>query len=162
LTKITFHTIYSGKLIVTKEKDSEFMYMDLPIGKPEKVNLDEEVVKEICSLIKLDYNSIKEIQCCGITKKLLIQVEHPDHIDKLSPDFQNLEKINFKYSEKVIKGLIITSLPRDSKKYEKYDFVSRYFAPWNGINEGIFILIMFKILLLGLLIPFLDLIGKIS
>ena len=32
--------------------------MDLPIGKPEKVKLEEDVVKEICKYIKLDYNSI--------------------------------------------------------------------------------------------------------
>ncbi len=43
------------------------------------------------------------------------------------PDFNLLEKMDFGIE---VKGLIVTS-PGD----QRYDFYSRYFAPWVGINE---------------------------
>jgi len=38
-----------------------------------------------------------------------------------------------------VKGIIITLKPNEKDdlfdKFASYDFISRYFAPWNGINE---------------------------
>jgi PhzF family phenazine biosynthesis protein len=46
-----------------------------------------------------------------------------------SPDFQALEKIEFGL-EPVVKGVSLNTNDSD-----EYDIVSRYFTPWNGINE---------------------------
>ena len=35
----------------------------------------------------------------------------------------------------VIKGLIVTMKGKVAGNYPQYDFVSRYFAVWNGISE---------------------------
>lgn len=55
---------------------------------------------------------------------LLVEMDKPDAVENYIPDFQKLAGLSFQ-------GLIITARGTDNK----YDFVSRYFAPQAGINE---------------------------
>jgi PhzF family phenazine biosynthesis protein len=54
----------------------------------------------------------------------LVEVESEDVVRKTAPDFAQLATIE-------VRGVIVTSRAATAQ----YDFVSRFFAPWAGINE---------------------------
>ena len=54
----------------------------------------------------------------------LVEVESEDDVRSMTPDFARLAKIE-------VRGVIVTA--RSSSP--NYDFVSRFFAPWAGIDE---------------------------
>jgi PhzF family phenazine biosynthesis protein len=56
--------------------------------------------------------------------RYLIEVDTEEAVHKLNPDFYSLKKLPER-------GVVVTSTSFSSK----YDFVSRYFAPWVGIDE---------------------------
>lgn len=56
--------------------------------------------------------------------KHLLQVNDEDILNTISPDFSRMLNLPGR-------GVIVTSLAKDIH----YDFVSRYFAPWVGVNE---------------------------
>lgn len=56
--------------------------------------------------------------------RVLIEVENEDILLAIDPDFNKLKKLNER-------GVVITSVA----KSKDTDFVSRYFAPWDGVNE---------------------------
>ncbi len=61
------------------------------------------------------------------TKKLLVHVAETAEVTRLAPDFQRLVATA---SIEEIRGVIVTAAGD-----APYDFISRYFAPWVGINE---------------------------
>jgi len=61
------------------------------------------------------------------TAKLLVEFEQASIIKELKPDFKRLLSLKTNYE---IRGLIATARGNDG-----YDIVSRYFAPWVGIDE---------------------------
>lgn len=66
---------------------------------------------------------------CIVEKKknrmdYLIVVDSEETVRNLQPDFNRLSKVN-------IRGVIVTSLSQS----RDYDFVSRFFAPFSGVNE---------------------------
>ncbi|AKI98257.1 PhzF family phenazine biosynthesis protein [Kosmotoga pacifica] len=61
------------------------------------------------------------------TAKLLVEFEQVSIIRKLKPDFKRLLSLKSDYE---IRGLITTA-----RGNGEYDIVSRYFAPWVGIDE---------------------------
>lgn len=61
------------------------------------------------------------------TAKLLVEFEHVFIIEELKPGFKKLLSLKTDYE---IRGLIATARGNDG-----YDIVSRYFAPWVGIDE---------------------------
>jgi PhzF family phenazine biosynthesis protein len=54
----------------------------------------------------------------------LVEVESEDVVRKMAPDFARLALIE-------VRGVIVTAKSANPQ----YDFVSRFFAPWAGINE---------------------------
>ena len=54
----------------------------------------------------------------------LVEVESDEELRKVAPDFAQLGRIE-------VRGVIVTSRSASPQ----YDFVSRFFAPWAGINE---------------------------
>jgi PhzF family phenazine biosynthesis protein len=58
---------------------------------------------------------------------LLIHLPSEEILKNLRPDFENMKSVRMKED---IGGVIVTSLG-----HPPYDFVSRFFAPWIGINE---------------------------
>jgi PhzF family phenazine biosynthesis protein len=125
---IDFTTNVSGILKVKKSSDGGYQ-MDFPLGNPVHVKPDPSVLDEIAKLMNFDVKRVVDVWACSKTRKLLIEVDGIDVLPSLKPDFTNLCRIKFGL-EAEIKGVMITT-----KGDEKFDFYTRYFAPWVGIPE---------------------------
>ena len=115
--EITFDT-RSGKLVAKREKDG--ICLDFPANPPVPHTSDPDY------LTALGLMECEDMQLAKSAKKLLIRVGHEDIVQKLEPDFQQMLAVE---SAEAVMGIIVTS------KSASYDFVSRFFAPWIGINE---------------------------
>ena len=126
IDEIVFETKVAGELKIRKCNEKGRLQMDFPMGNPNPISLDDEILAEIRLKLNLT-QEILAIQLCRKTKKLLLHLSSVD--DCIKPQ-QNLTEINFDSSIKpFIRGIIVTG-PEVSS-----DFSSRYFAPWNGILE---------------------------
>lgn len=101
----------SGELPVTKSKG--WYTLDFPLN-----SFYEEVVPSSQLIVGLKQNVKKVFK--GMDT--IVLMENEDEILAVQPDFEVLAKID-------TRGVVITA-PSD-----KYDFVSRFFAPKHGINE---------------------------
>lgn len=72
-------------------------------------------------------SDFEEAQISRKAKKLLINLAREEAVRRLKPDFKRLKTIR---TTDEILGIIATA-----KGEPPYDFVSRFFAPWIGINE---------------------------
>jgi PhzF family phenazine biosynthesis protein len=113
---ITFHT-KSGELYAHRAGDG--ILMDFPRNDPFPVPILPEINEA------LGVSPI-ETQFSDSNMKLLVEVESEDEVRKISPNFQKLLECQKPYDWY---GIIVTS------RSHEYDFISRYFAPWRGINE---------------------------
>lgn len=68
-----------------------------------------------------------DIQYGEQTRSLLIRLPSQKEVHSLAPDYQSMKSISI---ESDISGVIITADGSPT-----YDFISRFFAPWVGINE---------------------------
>ena len=126
INELIFETKNAGELKVKKYDNQGRLQLDFPMGDPQPVELDSEIINEI----KLKLNITQDIlatQLCKRNKKLLIHLSCMN--DTLQPQ-QNLTELNFHPSiHPFIRGIIVTT------KSTTIDFISRYFSPWNGILE---------------------------
>ena len=97
--------------------------MNFPPGIP----VEEEVDEIFIEALGIDANNVKGIHYDPETENLLIELEHEDHVQTLAPDYGKLKLL--KHS-KPLGGIIVTAASET-----EHDFVSRYFAPWVGIDE---------------------------
>jgi len=77
-----------------------------------------------------DSEKVDEVLVARRAKKLLIRMKpgfSEEDLKALNPDFSAMKS---SHDGSVIKGIIVTTQGEN-----QYDFFSRYFAPWNGINE---------------------------
>ena len=126
--ELIFETKRAGELKVKKFDDQGRLQLDFPLGDPQPIELDNRILNEIKSKLNLTQD-ILDIQLCKRTKKLLLQI--PFINEAIKPQ-QSLTEINFDPSiQPFIRGIILTSKSTSST----VDFLSRYFAPWNGILE---------------------------
>jgi len=116
--EIVFETI-SGRLSAKKEEKG--VILDFPVGDLAPFNLEPELLK---AMGVTDY---KDVGYCRKTGNLLISLHDEKTLRSLKPNFELMKAAPTKAE---IRGVIITSLG-----HPPYDFVSRYFAPWIGINE---------------------------
>lgn len=116
--EIIFKTL-SGDLIARKYETG--IGIDMPLDTP----LDIEPPTEL--LDSLEIKEYEDIKIGKSTRKLIIKVKDESVILQLNPNFNEMKSIKFKDD---IKGVAITTMDTN-----KYDFVSRYFNPWAGINE---------------------------
>lgn len=107
--KIYFDTL-SGELIVYKE--TNLIVMNFPVSEIGTEQLSIERIKESFKITPVS------VYLNG--NRYLIELENEQSLIDLNPDFSKLEKDY---------GYIVTA------KSEKYDFVSRFFAPYVGIQE---------------------------
>jgi PhzF family phenazine biosynthesis protein len=82
--------------------------------------VDNRIVKA------LSQANAEEVLYAAKSRNLIIIYKDADTVTSLKPDFRELAKLK---SDK-IHGIIISSGSND-----KYDYVCRFFAPWEGINE---------------------------
>lgn len=122
--ELVFHTL-SGELTATR--DGEFIGINLPLA----VDVGPTGREEIEDLLSLTVNDlpIQELQYSASTKKLLVRLNDMVSIDELKSLKPDATALLASHSGK-IRGIIVTV-----KGKEDYDFISRYFAPWNGIPE---------------------------
>ena len=120
---IKFDTL-SGVLEAKKKDDK--VVLDLPLNAPEAVKQGEfcELVTEVCCGLP-----VQEVLLSRSTRKLLIRLADNvtmEQLQKISPAISRLTQIE---SSGRVAGVILTA------KNDEFHFISRYFAPWNGIPE---------------------------
>lgn len=107
--------------ILTAKRHSEGIILDFPVDLYERVEVPQQLLKAL---------GIEKIENCIYgkhTKKLVIHVCDQQQIINLNVDFEKMKSLSF---EMDIKGVGVTA-----KGNGKYDFISRYFNPWAGVNE---------------------------
>ena len=122
--ELVFHTL-SGDLSATI--NDKFIGINLPLA-VDVGPIGREEIEDLLSLTVGDL-PIQDLQYSGSTKKLLVRLSDivsTEQLESLRPDTTALLA---SHSGK-IRGVIVTV-----KGIEDYDFMSRYFAPWNGIPE---------------------------
>lgn len=107
--RIEFHT-RSGKLSVTQNEQG--LVMDFPSQPPESIPCPDALSKGLGIIPKE----------CWAAADYIAVFDSEAEILAIQPDFQHLKQLDQR-------GVIITS------KSQKYDFVSRFFAPNYGIDE---------------------------
>lgn len=111
----------SGKLTAKKEKES--VILNFPAGDLSPISPPPELLN---ALGIADY---KDTGYCRETGNFLIILPDEKTLRGLEPNFELMKAAPVKEE---IRGVIITS-----PGTPPYDFVSRYFAPWIGINEDL-------------------------
>jgi len=115
---VTYETL-SGELIASKTKDG--VILDFPMNEP-------EITESLPTL--LDALGVETAENFAYSKgvtDILIELNSKEIISCLKPDFEKLKSLSLSLE---IRGVIVTA--RDG---ENHDFISRFFAPWVGINE---------------------------
>ncbi|MFO7881965.1 MAG: PhzF family phenazine biosynthesis protein [Kosmotogaceae bacterium] len=116
--KITF-TTKSG--LLKADLTAKGVRLDFPQDPPEEINISHSLLKV------LNYNKKYRAFYGKKTGYILLELENEDDVYELNPDFGLLKNFSF---NKNLRGLIVTS-----RSENKIDFVSRFFDPWEGIDE---------------------------
>ena len=103
----------SGKLTAVLQNDG--IEMDFPASPAEPAEVSSDLLSAF---------GVEAIDTLRAGEKYLIVVEGEDQVRQLQPDFAALRQIPGR-------GVMITS----QAEMNDFDFVSRYFAPWVGIDE---------------------------
>jgi PhzF family phenazine biosynthesis protein len=128
-SKVLFHDIIPHeKLILFQSKSGDLLarktgddiQLDFPADIPTPIAPDNRIVKAFNT-----YNA-GEVLYAPFTRNLIFVYKEADTVIALKPDFSELSKIK---SDDVF-GIIVTAAFTGN-----YDYVCRYFAPWEGINE---------------------------
>lgn len=109
----------SGILISGKEKEK--ITLDFPIDNFLNFELSEDI------LSAMGIKSYVKAIIGENTRKLVIELNSEDEVINLKPNFDKLNLLNFNTD---VKGIGVTC-----KGSKNYDFISRYFNPWGGVNE---------------------------
>ena len=103
----------SGRL--TANKNGKWIDLDFPVEYEEEAEASLELVKGLG--VEPKYGGKNRFD-------YLVEVESEEKVRNMKPDFDLLKKVQ-------CRGIIVTS----QADTEKYDFVSRFFAPAIGVNE---------------------------
>ncbi len=115
---LAFETM-SGTLIAARESDR--IVLNFPSDDPVPMDQPVEIIKA------LGIDRFLSVGYSNTTNMILIHLQEEESVKKLRPDFERMR--NARTREKII-GVIATA-----SGDPPYDFVSRFFAPWVGINE---------------------------
>jgi len=118
-TDVIHHQTSSGELIAMKRENGialNFPSNDPVPIEPQRILLDT-----------MGISTPVEVKYSGTMKMLLIQLGEEREVMELEPDFESMKPA---VSEPEIMGVTVTA-PGNPP----FDFVSRFFAPWLGINE---------------------------
>ena len=126
---LSFSTRESGVLKASREGD--YITLDFPIGRC--VPAERDQLRELIRLTVADA-PVTDLQYCGARNKLLVRLGDAtgrSGLESLRPAVPSLPSAR-QPAGMDIRGVIVTA--RGGAGTE-YDFLSRYFAPWNGIPE---------------------------
>ncbi|MGB7603871.1 MAG: PhzF family phenazine biosynthesis isomerase [Lutisporaceae bacterium] len=107
--------------ILKSRKHQGKISINFPIDQPEEIEAPQLLLQTLG--IGKFVNCIYGKQ----TKKLVIHVSNSHEILDINPDFEKMKNLSFDID---VKGVGVTAQGNDS-----YDFISRYFNPWAGVNE---------------------------
>lgn len=116
--EIEFRT-KSGNL--TAREDKKGICLNFPSDNPTQIDPPTSLLEAI------GVKDFSEVQYGKQTKSMLVHLPSEDSVHNLSPDYRLMESVN---TASEIGGVIVTA-----KGSPPYDFISRFFAPWVGINE---------------------------
>lgn len=123
--KIVFSTL-SGEITATYNKETHAISLDFPVDTFEKTKPSPELLK------KLTLANYQNAVYSAERNLLILEVENLQVLQALKPDFEALRN----HKELAIKKIAITTKPTETDKLEqKFDFISRCFCPWIGIDE---------------------------
>jgi PhzF family phenazine biosynthesis protein len=130
---VTFHTL-SGPLTVER-KEGGSLQMNFPAGNPVEVTLSANSLDGIRTHLSFPPEAkIESIWHCAKTKKLVVELANLNHILALKINPEPL--LNVPFGNLNVRGIIVTAKGNPQHPVlGEYDFISRYFTPWNGINE---------------------------
>jgi len=130
---IYFNTL-SGELSVKLLSEGR-LQMNFPQGHPQPTELSQQEKFTLCEEFNIpSVQDIIETQYCSTTKKFVIQVTNSQVVKNLKPEPGNMMKL--KYGSCNVRGVIVTTRANIGEESEvAFDFISRYFAPWVGIDE---------------------------
>lgn len=117
--EVTYKT-KSGNLTARKEKEG--ICLDFPADIPIEIDPPQELIRAT------GVTDFENVAYGRRTENLLIHLDDEKDVRSLKPNFELMKSLG--NSEEKVEGVIVTSLGR-----APFDFVSRYFAPWVGINE---------------------------
>ncbi len=109
----------SGTLIAKKIDNG--IALNFPIDEPLEISLSNDILEA------MGIDSYENAIIGKNTKKLVIHLKTESEVLKLTPNFEKLKHLEFKVD---VKGIGVTCSGN-----AKYDFISRYFNPWAGVNE---------------------------
>jgi len=116
--------VYHSKSGILKSKiDVKGITLDFPIDKV--IYESKEQYREL--LDAMGINEFEDIFKGESTRKLVIRLKNKEEVMSLKPKFEKMRE----FIANDIKGVGITA----KHDNDKYDFVTRYFNPWVGVNE---------------------------
>ncbi len=110
--QIRFHT-QSG--LLTADRDGDWIELDFPATLGETAEVPTEIAHAL---------GVNPRYMCKSGNRYLLELDSEAQVRGVAPDFTALKALPGR-------GVVITSRAADPA----FDFVSRYFAPWVGINE---------------------------
>lgn len=127
-SEILFNTIKDDKIIyITRSgrlianKTNKGIALNFPIDEPLPVKLDTDILEA------MGIENYENAIVGKNTKKLVIHLKSENEVLNLTPNFEKMKCLEFNMD---IKGVGVTCFGN-----ERYDFISRYFNPWAGVNE---------------------------
>lgn len=108
----------AGELVASRQGDE--ISLDFPLDAPYKIEADDALLKNFGEA------KAEEILYAPKTKNLMVVYSDAITVQALKPDFGKLAL----FRTDKISGIAVTA-----KSAGKYDYICRYFAPWEGINE---------------------------
>ena len=157
-TNATLHfETKSGELICSSNKSSSSnssnetaIEMELPLNPPVVVESPASSHLELVNVVlgnnedsdnnnnNVDMNIVDNISYSSTTKKFVVTLDADkvdrSYLESLNPSATNLLSVNQdELGSENVKGVIVTL--QDSDPHSDFDFISRYFAPWVGIEE---------------------------
>lgn len=118
IEKLSFQTL-SGVLYA--EKVSDGVRLDFPRNDPVRIETPDSLLEA------LGVSACVEVQYSETNQKLLVRLDNQEQVLGIQPDFNALIAMENALGWR---GVIVTAEGSGA-----YDFVSRYFAPWMGVDE---------------------------
>ena len=114
---LIFHSL-SGDLVCRKRGDT--IELDFPVDEPQDSTVPEAVIQALGEVKPV------EVKYARATRNLILVYADKKDVLEMQPDFTVLRKLE----KGAWFGLAVTAASQGEE-----DYVCRYFAPWEGINE---------------------------
>jgi len=116
------------------KQDGDYIVLDFPENAPDEFGTDacKDVLESVFAGNQHYIDQIDRVHLSKTAKKLVVQMNVSftrTDLENLKPDIKEMTK---HHDGSVYKGVIVTAAGSPGGNF---DFLSRYFAPWNGIPE---------------------------